>query len=83
MNHSAEEMSSSVEVPDGLEKALLEPGTEAIVNATHIEGMDGATAIIDSAEEITIYMVDFVTTDTEEEVQNHKWIIESELSPVE
>lgn len=63
--------------------APLEPGDEAVMNATHMEGMEGATATIDSAEETTVYMVDFVTTDTEEQVQNHKWVTESELAPVE
>lgn len=53
------------------------------MNASHMEGMEGATATIDSAEDTTVYMVDFVTTDTEEEVQNHKWVTESELAPVE
>lgn len=48
-----------------------------------MEGMNGATAVIDSAEETTVYMVDFVATDSEEEVKNHKWVTESELSPVE
>lgn len=64
-------------------EAPLEPGDEAVMNATHMEGMEGATATIDSAEETRVYMVDFVTTDTEEEVKNHKWVIESELAPVE
>ena len=64
-------------------EAPLEPGDEVVMNATHMEGMEGATATIDSAEQTTVYMVDFVTTDTGEEVQNHKWVIESELAPVE
>lgn len=64
-------------------EAPLEPGDEAVMNASHMEGMEGATATIDSAEDTTVYMVDFVTTDTEEEVQNHKWVTESELAPVE
>ncbi|MFD1849409.1 YdhK family protein [Oceanobacillus bengalensis] len=61
----------------------FEPGTEVTLNADHMEGMDGATAVIDSAEETTVYMVDFINTDTGEEVKNHKWVTESELSPVE
>lgn len=61
----------------------MEPGDESTMNASHMEGMEGATATIDSAEETTVYMVDFVTTDTEEEVQNHKWVTESELAPAE
>ena len=64
-------------------EAPLEPGDEAVMNASHMEGMEGAKATIDSAEETTVYMVDFVTTDTEEEVHNHKWVTESELTPIE
>jgi len=61
--------------------APLEPGAEATISADHMEGMDGATATIDSAEETTVYMVDFVPTTGGEEVTNHKWVTESELSP--
>ena len=43
-------------------------------------GHEGATAVIDSAEQTTVYMVDFTTT-TGEEVKNHKWVTESELAP--
>ncbi|MGL3067087.1 MULTISPECIES: YdhK family protein [Planococcus] len=58
----------------------LEPGAEAVIAADHMEGMDGATAEIDSAEETTVYMVDFTPTTGGEEVVNHKWLTESELS---
>ncbi|WP_223635104.1 YdhK family protein [Planococcus sp. 4-30] len=58
----------------------LSAGDEAVIATDHMEGMEGATAIIDSAEETTVYMVDFTTTDTDEAVTNHKWVTESELS---
>lgn len=58
----------------------LSVGDEAVIATAHMEGMEGATATIDSAEETTVYMVDFMTSDTNEEVINHKWVIESELS---
>jgi len=38
--------------------------------------------VIESAEETTVYMLDFTTT-TGEEVENHKWVTESELAPAE
>lgn len=63
--------------------APLESGTEVILNTDHMEGMYGATAEIDSAEETTVYMIDFETTDTGEDVQYHKWVTEEELLPVE
>lgn len=62
-------------------KAKLDPGTEVVINAEHMTGMDGAKAIIDSAEETTVYMIDFTSTKGEE-VKNHKWVTEGELSPV-
>lgn len=62
------------------QSAPLEPGTEVVLTAEHMEGMEGATAEIDSAEETTVYMVDFTST-TGDEVTNHKWVTESELSP--
>ncbi|WP_374705726.1 YdhK family protein [Oceanobacillus oncorhynchi] len=67
-----------LENPDA---APLDSGTEVVLNADHMEGMDGAHAEIDSADETTVYMVDFETTDTGEEVQYHKWVTEEELSP--
>ncbi len=63
--------------------APLETGTEVKTEASHMEGMEGATLKIDSAEQTTVYMVDFTTTTDREEVKNHKWVTEGELSPVE
>jgi hypothetical protein len=56
------------------------PGDEVIVEADHMEGMEGATAVIDTAEQTTVYMVDFTPTTGGEKVTNHKWVTESELS---
>lgn len=61
-------------------EAPLEPGTEVTMNADHMEGMDGATATIDSVEQTTVYMVDFTPKDSDQEVKNHKWVTEDELS---
>lgn len=64
-------------------EAPLEPGTEVTLKASHMEGMEGATATIDSAKETTVYMVDFIPTNSDLEVKNHKWVTEDELSPIE
>lgn len=61
------------------ESAPLEPGTEVVISANHMRGMEGATAVIESAEETNVYMVDY-TSMNGEEVHNHKWFIESELA---
>lgn len=58
----------------------LEPGTEVTIEADHMEGMDGATAEIDSTELTTVYMIDYMPTTGGEKVTNHKWVTESELS---
>ncbi|WP_391207329.1 YdhK family protein [Psychrobacillus sp. L4] len=60
----------------------LEPGTEVTIEADHMKGMKGATAEIISAEKTTVYMIDYTPTNGGEEVKNHKWVTESELSPV-
>lgn len=57
-----------------------EPGAEVITEADHMKGMDGATVVIDSAEQTTVYMVDYTPTTGGEKVTNHKWVTESELS---
>ncbi|MGM0852818.1 MAG: YdhK family protein [Bacillota bacterium] len=58
-------------------------GDEVVLNADHMKGMEGATATIDSVEETTVYMVDFTPVTGGEEVKNHKWVTESELSTAE
>lgn len=63
--------------------APLDPGSEVVLNAGHMEGMEGSEAVIDSAQNTTVYMVDFETTDTGESVKYHKWVTEEELSPAD
>lgn len=59
----------------------FQPGTEVVLNTDHMEGMKGATAVVDSVEEMTVYMVDYTPKNGGEDVKNHKWVTESELSP--
>lgn len=65
---------------EGAGEAPYEAGDEVTVKADHMEGMDGATAVIDSALDTTVYMVDYTSTTDGQEVKNHKWVTESELS---
>lgn len=62
-------------------KEPLEAGTEVTLEASHMEGMNGATATIESVEDTTVYMIDFEPTTGEDMVRNHKWVTENELSP--
>jgi hypothetical protein len=57
-----------------------EAGDEVTVSTDHMEGMDGADAVIDSAVNTIVYMVDYTSTTDGQEVKNHKWVTESELS---
>ncbi|TQR20776.1 YdhK family protein [Psychrobacillus vulpis] len=67
------------EIKDAGDKTL-EPGTEVTIEADHMEGMEGVTAEIDSSEKTTVYMVNYTPTTGGEEVKNHKWVTESELT---
>ncbi|MCM3091624.1 MULTISPECIES: YdhK family protein [unclassified Cytobacillus] len=69
------------EIADAGEEPFKE-GEEVILNASHMNGMEGAAAEIDSVQETTVYMVDFTTADGQK-VKNHMWVTESELSPAE
>ena len=55
-------------------------GDQVVVEAEHMAGMHGVTATIDSAEETTVYMIDYTST-TGKKVINHKWVTEEELVP--
>ncbi|MBM7694089.1 hypothetical protein JOC77_003533 [Peribacillus deserti] len=55
-------------------------GEEVTLKADHMKGMKGAKAKIDSAQQTTVYMIDFTPTTGGEKVKNHKWVTESELS---
>ncbi|TBL69070.1 YdhK family protein [Paenibacillus thalictri] len=55
-------------------------GDEVVLQADHMKGMDGAKATIDSAEQTTVYMVDYMPTTGGQMVKNHQWVTESELT---
>src|SRR5699024_12671107 len=54
-------------------------GSEAIVEANHMEGMKGAVATIVAAYSTNAYAVSFVPTAGGEKVNNHKWVIQEEI----
>lgn len=59
--------------------STLSKGDDVTLAADHMKGMDGAEATIDSAEQTTVYMVDFKPTTGGKTVKNHKWVTEDEL----
>lgn len=69
-----------LEDPD---EAPLPSGTEVTLMASHMEGMEGAIATIESATETTVYVIDYTPTTGGEKVTNHKWVTEDELTLTE
>lgn len=61
----------------------FEPGDEVVLIANHMEGMEGALATIDAAENTTVYMIDYEPTTGGGTVKNHKWVTNAELSKLE
>lgn len=59
--------------------APLQPGDTVMLNTDHMSGMQDAEAEIVSAEDTTVYMVDYESMDGEK-ITNHKWVTEDELS---
>lgn len=55
----------------------LADGTDVVLNADHMNGMNGAEATIDSSTDETVYMVDLEIDGME--MTNHKWVVESEI----
>lgn len=67
------------EIKDASDKPY-KSGDEVVVEAFHMNGMMDATAVIDSAQQTIVYMVDYTSTTGGEKVTNHKWVTEDELS---
>ncbi|TSB47242.1 YdhK family protein [Alkalicoccobacillus porphyridii] len=61
----------------------LEPGHQVTLHTDRIQGMEGAKATIESSQQTTVYMVNFVPTNGEDEVINYQWVTEQELSTTE
>lgn len=61
------------------EGAKLEEGANVIIEADHQPGMLGAEGYIETIEETTVYVVDYVNS-LGETVEDHLWLKESELA---
>ncbi len=56
------------EIIDASEKTF-QPGEEVATEAYHMEGMKNAKVMIESAEQTTVYMIDFTPTNSEEVIK--------------
>ncbi|GAA4702828.1 YdhK family protein [Brevibacillus fulvus] len=82
MNHSEMNHSASEKLPAGLEEAKnpkFTVGSQAIIHADHMPGMNGARATIVGAYDTTVYTVSYVPTTGGQRVTNHKWVIQEEI----
>ena len=68
--------------PAGIEKAASPKypvGTQVILTADHMMGMDGAKATIVGAYDTYTYAVNFTPTTGGEPVKDHKWVVQQEI----
>ena len=68
--------------PAGIEEAedpTYPVGTEVILTADHMPGMDGATATISGAFDTTTYSVSYTPTEGGAPVTDHRWVVHEEL----
>ncbi|EON80488.1 lipoprotein, putative, partial [Staphylococcus epidermidis 41tr] len=54
-------------------------GDTVKLEANHMSGMKGATAIIDNVKKTTVYVVDYKSKDNGKIIKNHKWMTGNEL----
>lgn len=74
--------STSGEVPEGLKEAAnpnFPVGSKVTINASHMEGMEGAEATIVGAYDTTVYSVSYTPTNGDPYEENHKWVIKEEI----
>src|SRR5699024_12685422 len=74
--------SSSGEVSDDLAEAEdpeYPVDSQAVINADHMKGMDGAEATVTGAFDTTAYSVTYTPTTGGEPVEDHKWVIHEEI----
>ena len=68
--------------PEGIETAASPTypvGTEVTLTADHMEGMDGANAMIAGAYDTYTYAVDFTPSAGGEPVKDHKLVVQQEI----
>ncbi|BBN97621.1 YdhK family protein [Sporolactobacillus terrae] len=74
--------SGSSNLPKGLKSAkhpTFRVGSKAIIDASHMAGMDGAEATIVGAYATVVYSVSYTPTTGGKRVMNHKWVIQEEI----
>ncbi|MGP6145549.1 YdhK family protein [Jeotgalibaca sp. A122] len=73
----------SGELPAGLEEAAAptyEVGDKVTLLNDHMPGMEGATATIVGSFDTIAYEVTYEPTDGSEKVENHRWVVQEEIT---
>lgn len=81
-SHGGHSHSGSGEVPAGMVAAdspRYPVGSQAIIAADHMPGMNGAIATITGAFETTLYAVSYDPTNGTSRVTGHEWVVHEEL----
>jgi hypothetical protein len=83
-SHSEMEMSysGSSDVPKGMKEEKnpkYKVGSQVIIHADHMEGMDGAKATVKAAYATTVYTVNYKPATGGAKVKNHKWVVQEEI----
>lgn len=69
-------------VPEGMTEATdprYPVGSDVVLVAAHMPGMDGATATIVGAYDTYTYAVDYTPTTGDEVVIDHRWVVQEEI----
>lgn len=81
-SHDMDEMHHGGTIPENM-KEDPDPeypvGSKVMLKTDHMEGMNGAEAVISGAYETTIYEVSYTPTTGGDRVSNHKWVVQEEL----
>lgn len=79
------EHDESGELPEGITEATnptYDVGETVTLTTDHMPGMEGAEAQIVGAFDTTAYGVTYEDSETGELVENHKWVVQEELTEV-
>jgi hypothetical protein len=84
MNMSPSQMKdrANSNVPKGLKTAAnpkYKVGSQVILHANHMPGMNGAKATVKGAYDTIVYMVNYTPTTGGKMVKNHKWVVQEEI----
>lgn len=80
--HGEMEHDESGRLPEGVKKAenpAFQEGSNVVLRADHMPGMEGAKGTVVGAFDTVAYAVSFIPTTGGEPQKNHKWVIHEEL----